>query len=155
MFTNNSELRDPVKKHSRRDSPAAQSEESNKTGEKRLIPYRVNAQELCIHFARCVTVPALEIDWVARNGMDSIFTLFQQLFPQVGPVQKLRSGTFHLAHSRLMNLIAYFVTILQVTKPDHRRSRLKCKISRAEFNKTLQSSCDFTCARMRQRLYSR
>jgi hypothetical protein len=71
-------------------------------------------KELSAAFARCVTVPSDDNDWVARNGKDSIFDLFQKVFPQVLVVHGMVTAIQHAHFPFLLksNMLWGYVYVL-------------------------------------------
>ena len=48
----------------------------------RDMPFK-DPKHIAVEFACAVTSPSANHDWVARNGVDSIFVLFKTILPEV------------------------------------------------------------------------
>ena len=123
-----------------------------------------NPRQLAADFACAVTVPSTrDSDWVARNGGESIFETLRHVLPQVGyaciklPLlsharNSLQSRIFYIS---LLTFRILFLVHRQIIQPLGGRHRRKGRISCSEFNKMLQSSHGFVCARTRRKSLAR
>ena len=111
-----------------------------------------NPRLFAYEFATSVTCSSSkDHHWVARNGADSLFALFQQIFPEVYAIIKKMFLSYDNGHCKLHSSFAHIDDRShQVIQPNHRRCRLRGKITAAEFNKALEAHEGFVCTRTRQ-----
>ena len=60
------------------------------------FPHFKDPKQLAISFASAATASSSKNDWVARNGQDSLFAVFQALLPEVTKVsfRSRRNGLY-------------------------------------------------------------
>ena len=112
----------------------------------------LGAMDLAVAFANLVTKPSDKAsDWVARNGIESIFSVLWKLLPEV--IHALPGCTDQAISRSAYLLIGIF--LVQCCHLESRHRPVRGKVSRSELNKVLQSKHGFVCLRSRKKELAR
>ena len=113
----------------------------------------INTRHISVAFAVSVTEPCSQNTYIAKNGSESIFSLFSNLLPTVSNPICYSIPLTGMSMSCPMMSGGTQISMLDGRVP--RRTKNSRRIGRVEFNRLLESSCGFRSIRFRRRRVSR